>query len=1767
MVVRGGTSLLMSVNGDAKVGVHIPIDDYKFYFDYWRSRIIMVRRRYQRAQPSNSRRAAELVAESGGLRTFSVFAQNTASDSNVTAVTMMSLPIPFKDVFKKIFKKEVDTKYKGMSELINLIAVSDVQQVMPSFAYWNRFYARSALDPISGIRKLSHEVCTAFLMKVLPCQRKPVDDALIYLLLGVFDPKKEVAVTAKDGINFFNSVTNTEFNSLFTENWCRTCCRMLINDEGTIPALSELDSRLDVTLSICLESLSWALGRSLITEGSPQFGVVQSLGKCITFWDLPLLCDEKLDLVNSWYRTVQSLVPVFIHSSQSLILKRLYTSIQKSMTSIQLCTFRYMFGVISELNKLVEDVWVHVDCGRFISCLATAISDSLDSDSLCDGAKLFAPFFAILPPASDDVKIQRIGLVVTNLAVKVKTCLTKENCEKRVIDSLLVEQLAVLKFLKDVDNVTTNDSAGLNYLVTFAYGRCIKFYPASDQDVVIQCCKDFVEFVIKLSDMNSSFKPFLEDLCKHVLLMVDSLLEDDTVASENLSLLISNLLYPESALLHRFIKPIFEQILDTQRFWLLNQNCDFDENLEKFKKLCEMERSIETDASKYVKKIYESMSNVNRFLLLESNDRVSAMQIYFLLVNLMNEEDRTMALDRIYKMEHFSIIETIAALTSSNKMKFDFSRYHPADSARRFLNCLLHDDCLTIEKSCKEVANLLLTFLKEIKTEESPLNVILNREALRHWSNVAKVAVLARGLFMCEEFWNGHLKEEACRLLITLFTYCYGEHGKNVICSLESDVDTLRGSVTIALLYAFHTITSMGEFSVADSLLEQMSSLVREEVFEKELSQERISYAKEYAKVIFHCMNHCKQVDSAYSTKFICDQLLPSHDQWIKFMDTLASEWRALAVVNNALPASILNADNFSGEVFPRNLAEDEENMCRYLNMRSYFCLIGVFCANVAKSKAADKPVSIQYIRQLFDIFGTAQYLHLARSNCFDFGFFKQFDSILTDTQYCDDRLSCFVFHLIKGKMVPNFVFEFDGSDEPLCLLGLSNLLAKDVKLLNKLSHDDGFSDVVGISDEEGSESKSFAASDVSCAMLLSDTELDSEAQQILNSEIETEDTLTPTPTPTPTPTATATATDDDNPFIGADADDLVASVHDIVKDMLVGKDNVEQYLKLLWVVNMPLSSGIPLQQDDQMELTKENFVDIFTAARLYSDDMLEKLFQKLVDDIDQIDKFIFEEGDDTENCVRHLTYLQLLQLLFDRGYEFKRKMIENIFFMLTRIMEFSARLKGIQFVVHCIMGLHCCNMLSEKLNYNKFTHLTEEEQLQCKQEWFQFFLCQCIDNHLDTFFYHAENFSNCTMRRLLIYRLAVFISSLPRDALMKPVKNVLLSAKLSALNYPESLQTIISRMLMLLRKQTATSFIFGLAAYFCLRKLLPDVAIYEKSEAQNGLMKEVPSYFHEFLDDVRQASSVSRFSNSFLIFMYKYMIIWKLLFEYIAIVDKSQQDGYREWLYQQQHFIHLWRILVTFFVEHPADVEQVKKAINLFSPIESGRNAQKMNIVMFTDDVFNKISDTASVVWWLSLCVFRDFLTLFPTVTRQFWRSEKLLTSRIKRCKKKEKQYITLCPNVSEVVIAYGKDDFTISFTMKLPSNYPLNSTDVFLNVASGVPKDSFNFWIRKLAMRLQKHETNLLDSLLLWQAEVDKVLERMDVCPVCLSYTTSEGHLPSKKCYQCKHQFHGSCLQQWFQSTDRPSCPLCRELFVQNCSVDYCLLGKRNWIWGFSE
>ncbi|KRX27647.1 hypothetical protein T07_11266 [Trichinella nelsoni] len=40
MVVRGGSSLLMSVDGEAKVTVHIPVNDCNSHFDYWQLNLI-----------------------------------------------------------------------------------------------------------------------------------------------------------------------------------------------------------------------------------------------------------------------------------------------------------------------------------------------------------------------------------------------------------------------------------------------------------------------------------------------------------------------------------------------------------------------------------------------------------------------------------------------------------------------------------------------------------------------------------------------------------------------------------------------------------------------------------------------------------------------------------------------------------------------------------------------------------------------------------------------------------------------------------------------------------------------------------------------------------------------------------------------------------------------------------------------------------------------------------------------------------------------------------------------------------------------------------------------------------------------------------------------------------------------------------------------------------------------------------------------------------------------------------------------------------------------------------------------------------------------------------------------------------------------------------------------------------------------------------------------------------------------------------------------
>uniref|UniRef100_A0A8P4K1M2 E3 ubiquitin-protein ligase listerin n=1 Tax=Dicentrarchus labrax TaxID=13489 RepID=A0A8P4K1M2_DICLA len=73
-----------------------------------------------------------------------------------------------------------------------------------------------------------------------------------------------------------------------------------------------------------------------------------------------------------------------------------------------------------------------------------------------------------------------------------------------------------------------------------------------------------------------------------------------------------------------------------------------------------------------------------------------------------------------------------------------------------------------------------------------------------------------------------------------------------------------------------------------------------------------------------------------------------------------------------------------------------------------------------------------------------------------------------------------------------------------------------------------------------------------------------------------------------------------------------------------------------------------------------------------------------------------------------------------------------------------------------------------------------------------------------------------------------------------------------------------------------------------------------------------------------------------------------------------------------------------------------------------------------------------------------------------------------------------------------------------------------------------------------------SIMEGLALWKNNVDKRFEGIEDCMICFSVIHGSNYsLPKKGCRTCKKKFHSACLYKWFTSSNKSTCPLCRETF----------------------
>lgn len=209
------------------------------------------------------------------------------------------------------------------------------------------------------------------------------------------------------------------------------------------------------------------------------------------------------------------------------------------------------------------------------------------------------------------------------------------------------------------------------------------------------------------------------------------------------------------------------------------------------------------------------------------------------------------------------------------------------------------------------------------------------------------------------------------------------------------------------------------------------------------------------------------------------------------------------------------------------------------------------------------------------------------------------------------------------------------------------------------------------------------------------------------------------------------------------------------------------------------------------------------------------------------------------------------------------------------------------------------------------------------------------------------------------------------------------------------------------------------------------------------------------------------------------------------------------------------------------------------------------------------------------------------PALVRKWWNNghsrqkifvDKLITNYISNSIVKEQlleitgnnkddtMSIVVHNSTREIVATYTLDEVSMELILTLPTNYPLNGVKVEHLKQIGGKSSVRNFGMQ-LTKFLNHLNGSILDGLKLWKQNLDKKFQGVEECFICYTIIhQGTCALPKLSCRTCKKKFHGPCLvsflcllfivfliryfflflqYKWFTTSNKSTCPICRNIF----------------------
>ena len=136
---------------------------------------------------------------------------------------------------------------------------------------------------------------------------------------------------------------------------------------------------------------------------------------------------------------------------------------------------------------------------------------------------------------------------------------------------------------------------------------------------------------------------------------------------------------------------------------------------------------------------------------------------------------------------------------------------------------------------------------------------------------------------------------------------------------------------------------------------------------------------------------------------------------------------------------------------------------------------------------------------------------------------------------------------------------------------------------------------------------------------------------------------------------------------------------------------------------------------------------------------------------------------------------------------------------------------------------------------------------------------------------------------------------------------------------------------------------------------------------------------------------------------------------------------------------------------------------------------------------------------------------------------------------------------NTREIFAIYMKDDCKFEIVLTVPNNFPVKPIGIKVTGANKAGEDKEKRWKLLITRSLTGQNNNIIDALVLWKKNMDAEFDLVEPCPICyyIIHPTSKKR-PTMACKTCKKLLHGECVRQWFTSSQKSDCPLCKSQFM---------------------